>query len=186
MVAPAAKREVAAYLIRKRQLSQRRACGLAGMPTCSWRYQSRRKDDVGVRCRLKELAQERPRFGYRRLGVLLRCEGHRVSLKRVLRLYGEEGLKLRAKKRKRIASAQRVRPEAPTAVNQMWIRSGGTRFCGGYVELRAAFSWSKHRQLLQPPSLMHRSGYLSDGPTCRASVAKVGRNTRSATHDSSR
>lgn len=73
-----------------------------------------------MRGRLKELAQERPRFGYRRLGVLLRREGHQVNLKRVLRLYREEGLKLRAKKRKRIASAQRVRPEATTAVNQMW------------------------------------------------------------------
>jgi len=73
-----------------------------------------------VRGRLKELAQERPRFGYRRLGVLLRREGHPVNLKRVLRLYREEGLKLRATKRKRIASSQRVRPEATTAVNQMW------------------------------------------------------------------
>jgi putative transposase len=73
-----------------------------------------------VRGRLKELAQERPRFGYRRLGVLLRREGHGVNLKRVLRLYREEGLKLRAKKRRRIASLQRVRPEATTAINQMW------------------------------------------------------------------
>jgi putative transposase len=90
------------------------------MPTCSLRYQSRRPDDTLVRGRLKELAQERPRFGYRRLGVLLRREGHEVNLKRVLRLYREEGLKLRAKKRKRIASLQWVRPEATSAINQMW------------------------------------------------------------------
>jgi putative transposase len=137
MVAPVAKREVAAYLIRQRELSQRRACALVGMPTCSLRYQSRRQDDVVVRGRLKELAQERPRFGYRRLGVLLRREGHVVNLKRVLRLYREEGLKLRTKKRKRITSAQRVRPEAPTAVNQVWTMdfvadtlSSGRRFRG--------------------------------------------------------
>jgi len=90
------------------------------MGGCSLRYRSRRQDDMPVRERLKALAQERPRFGYRRLGVLLRREGHPVNLKRVLRLYREEGLKLRAKKRKRIASVQRVRPEATTAVNQMW------------------------------------------------------------------
>ncbi len=72
-----------------------------------------------VRGRLKELAQERPRFGYRRLGVLLRREGHLINLKRVLRLYREEDLKLRSKKRKRITCSQRVRPEATTAINQM-------------------------------------------------------------------
>lgn len=86
MVAPAAKREVAVHLVQEHQLSQRRACHLAGLPTCSLRYQSCRQDDVIVRGRLKELAQERPRFGYRRLGVLLRREGHQVNLKRVLRL----------------------------------------------------------------------------------------------------
>jgi len=120
MVTPAAKREVAVHLIQERQLSQRRACGLAAIPTCSFRYRSCRQDDMPVRGRLKELAQERPRFGYGRLGVLLSREGHQVNLKRVLGLYREEGLKLRTKKRKRIASLQRVRPEATTAVNQMW------------------------------------------------------------------
>lgn len=132
MVAPVAKREVAAHLIQKRQLSQRRACALAGIPTCSLRYQSRRHDDMKVRGRLTELAQERPRFGYRRLGVLLRREGHPVNLKRVLRLYREEGLKLRAKKRKRIASAQRVRPAATMAINQVWTMDfvADTLSCG--------------------------------------------------------
>jgi len=120
MVAPAAKREVAAHLVRVCQFSQRRAFGLAGLPTCSLRYHSRRPDDAVLRGRLKELAQERPRFGYRRLGVLLRREGHLVNLKRVLRLYREEGLKLRAKKRKRVASAQRVCPEATSSINQRW------------------------------------------------------------------
>lgn len=120
MVGPAAKREVAAHLLGAHQFSQRRACALVGMPTCSLRYRSRRPEDTLLRGRLKELAQERPRFGYRRLGVLLRREGHLVNLKRVLRLYREEGLKLRAKKRKRMASAQRVQPEATNSINQRW------------------------------------------------------------------
>lgn len=88
-----------------------------------------------MRQRLKELAQERPRFGYRRLGVLLRREGHRVNAKRVLRLYREEGLKLRPKRRKRVASVQRVQPAVPAAANQQWTMdfvhdtlSGGRRF----------------------------------------------------------
>jgi putative transposase len=120
MVTPAAQKEVVAHLLQEHPLSQRQACTLAGLPTCSWRYQSRRQDDALVRGRLKELAQEPPRFGYRRLGVLLGREGHNVNLKRVLRLYREEGLKLRAKKRKRITSSQRVRPETTTAINQIW------------------------------------------------------------------
>ncbi len=100
--------------------SQRRACHLIGLQPCSYRYRSRRQEDTSVRQRLKELAQERPRFRYRRLEVLLRREGHRVNAKRVLRLYREEGLKLRPKRRKRVASVQRVQPSVPTATNQRW------------------------------------------------------------------
>ena len=102
---------------------------MANIPTCSLRYRSRREDQVALRERLKQLAQERARFGYRRLHVLLLREGWRVNHKRVLRLYREEGLKLRPKnkKRKRVAAAQRVRPEPTTGINQVWIRPGGTR-----------------------------------------------------------
>lgn len=115
-----AKKEVALYVAHHHQLSQRRACILANIPTCSLRYQSRRSDQVALRERLKELAQARPRFGYRRLHVMLLREGWRVNHKRVLRFYREEGLKLRPKKRKRITSIQRVKPEPTTAVNEIW------------------------------------------------------------------
>ncbi len=67
--------------------------------------------------------------------MLLRREGHQVNLKRVLRLYREENLKLRARKRKRVASTLRVKPEGPVAINQMWSMdfmhdtlNGGRRF----------------------------------------------------------
>ena len=115
-----AKREAGAYLMQQHRLSQRRACALTGLPACTLRYVSRRPDDTKLRQRLRELAQERPRFGYRRLAVMLRREGMVVNLKRVLRLYRAEGLKLRPKKRKRMASVQRVRPAATTAINQVW------------------------------------------------------------------
>ncbi len=120
MVKPATKRQVAGYLQEHHRLSNRRACALVGVATCTTRYQSRRPDQTPVRTRLKELAQERPRFGYRRLGVLLRREGHKINSKRVLRLYREENLKLRTRKRKRVTSALRVKPMAPTTINQMW------------------------------------------------------------------
>lgn len=121
MVTPVARKEVALYVAHHHQLSQRRACLLANIPTCSLRYRSRREDAWALRVRLKELAQERPRFGYRRLHVMLLREGWRVNHKRVLRLYREEGLKLRPKKRKRVAAVQRVRPEPTAEVNELWV-----------------------------------------------------------------
>ena len=68
------------------ELSERRACELVGMRRSSYRY-VRREELPGLRGRLGELAQERRRFGYRRLTVLLRREGWAVNPKRVYRLY---------------------------------------------------------------------------------------------------
>ena len=85
MVTPAVKKEAAFYIAQQHQLSQRRACGLTDIPTCSLRYRSRRADVLALRERLKELAQERQRFGYRRLHVMLLREGWTVNHKRVLR-----------------------------------------------------------------------------------------------------
>jgi putative transposase len=87
-------------------LSQRRACGLIGLHRGVYRYQKRRSEDALVRSRLKQLAQEHPRWGYRFLCVLLRREGFKINHKRVLRLYREEGLKLRPKRRKKVFSVQ--------------------------------------------------------------------------------
>jgi putative transposase len=100
-------------------LSQRRACRLVNLQTCSLVYQSRR-DDTALRQRLRELAQERLRFGYVRLHVLLRREGWKVNRKRVYRLYRDEGLKLRVKKRKRMTSSLRGKPQPTTQVDQLW------------------------------------------------------------------
>lgn len=106
-------------------LSQRRACKLVGLQRCILRYRNRRGDDAAVRQRLKQLAScpegtRHPRWGYRFLGVLLRREGLKVNHKRVLRLYHEEGLKLRPKRRKKIVTVQRVKPPITTGVNQRW------------------------------------------------------------------
>ena len=84
----------------------------------SYRYQARRSDEP-LRTKLVELAREKPRFGYRRLHVLLRRSGEAVNHKRVHRVYREAGLSLRRKKRKRC-----VRVGQPlriwTAANQEW------------------------------------------------------------------
>ena len=95
MVTPAARREAAAYLLAAFAMSERQACRVVGVDRSSVRYRASKPDDGVLRERLKALAQERRRFGYRRLNVLLRREGHAVNEKRVLRLYREEKLTLR-------------------------------------------------------------------------------------------
>jgi putative transposase len=76
-------------------LSQRRACRLVGIDHSVLGYRSRRLDDAGLRRRLRELAAERRRFGYRKLGWLLRREGHAMNHKKLYRLYREERLMVR-------------------------------------------------------------------------------------------
>jgi len=98
--------------------TERRACRLLMLPVSSYRYKPRQSDDE-LRERLIALAREKPRFGYRRLHVLLEREGELVNHKRVHRIYREAGLALRRKKRKHC-----VRVSAPlgvyTAANQEW------------------------------------------------------------------
>ena len=77
------------------ELSERRACRIIGCVRMTVRYRSRRPRDTGLRERLRALARERRRFGYRRLQVLLRREGFIVNHKRLFRLYREERLMVR-------------------------------------------------------------------------------------------
>jgi putative transposase len=91
-----------------------------GIGRSSGRYQTRRSGDEELRERLKQLAGERRRFGYRRLHVMLRREGEEVNHKRVYRLYREEGLTVRKRARKRVARAERLPALALTAPNQCW------------------------------------------------------------------
>lgn len=86
----------------------------------SQRYQARPEADPGLRSRLRELAEERRRFGYERLYLLLRREGWKVNHKRVLRLYREEGLALRRRKRKRHPARMRQPLARPSAPGQHW------------------------------------------------------------------
>ncbi len=70
--------------------------------------------------RLRDLALARPRYGYRRLTILLHREGWQVNSKRVYRLYREEGLTVRVKRRRKLASHARARPPAAARVNDRW------------------------------------------------------------------
>ena len=102
------------------EMSERRACGLSGLGRSSYRYRRQRPDEAGLRKRLKDLATERRRYGYRRLSVLLRRDGQTENHKRIYRLYREEGLSVRRRKRKRIGAVERQPLTVPTGVNQRW------------------------------------------------------------------
>ena len=98
--------------------SERRACGLVMMAVSTYRYVTSRSDEP-LRTRLVQLAREKPRFGYRRLHVLLRRCGERINHKRLHRIYREAGLMIRRKKRKHCARVgQPLRMW--TAANQEW------------------------------------------------------------------
>ena len=120
MVTPAAHREAAAYLQSTYEMSQRRASRVIGCDRTSLRYQRCRPDDGPLLERLTALAQERRRFGYRRLHVLLRREGHAVNRKRVQRIYREEKLTVRRRGGRKRAMGTRRPIETPVAANQRW------------------------------------------------------------------
>jgi putative transposase len=92
-----------------------------GLGRSSMRYRSRGRDRNGhLRQRLRELAAQRQRFGYRRLLALLRREGMQVNHKRVHRIYREEGLALRRRRRKRWVRKDGQAPALPTRPNERW------------------------------------------------------------------
>jgi putative transposase len=120
-VTPAARRAAVGWLRERYAFSARRACRLVGTGRASARYRGQpAADEAALRGRLRELAAERPRFGYRRLHALLRREGVVVNHKRVERLYGEEGLAVRRRSRKRLAREGRGAAPAPTRPGERW------------------------------------------------------------------
>ncbi len=120
MVTPLARREAAAYLRSAYEMSERRAIGVINTDRSTVRYVSTKPDDALLRERLKALAQERRRFGYRRLHVLQRREGHAVNKKRLQRLYREEKLTVRRRGGRKRAMGTRRPMETPVAANQRW------------------------------------------------------------------
>lgn len=121
MVTPAARRAAVGHLREQWGLSERRACDLASHSRSSFR---RRRlvfeADEALRDRLLELAAERPRFGYRRLHILLVREGWSINRKRVYRVYRELGLAVRRKKRKRVSQANRRPRVVPIRADVQW------------------------------------------------------------------
>ena len=99
-------------------MSARRVCGLMILGESSYRYVSRRNDEP-LRKRLLEAAREKPRWGYRRLQIVLDENGEHVNHKRIYRVYREAGLMIRRRARKRLRREGSPRP-ALMAANQEW------------------------------------------------------------------
>ncbi len=103
------------------EMSERHACRLVKLARSTHRYRSHRPErDAGLRARLKELAAQRMRFGYRRLTAMLVGEGVMANHKRVYRLYREEGLAIRVRHRRRIRWVGAASSPATVKPNQRW------------------------------------------------------------------
>jgi putative transposase len=120
MVSPTARREAVGWL-QTRGTSLRRACRVIGLSRATWGYQ--RQSDPRNRVlldRLQTHASARPRFGYRRLHILIAREGIRVNHKRLYRLYRAAGLQVRRRRRKRLTRGERLPLPTPTRGGERW------------------------------------------------------------------
>lgn len=120
MVTPAARQNIVIHLKEVFQFSERRVCVIVGLCRSSCRYQAKPKNDNEIRARLRELAEQRLKFGAPRLHTMLRREGHLINHKHTERLYREEGLSLRLKRHKKRTSQLRVVMDKPERINQHW------------------------------------------------------------------
>nr|WP_255202929.1 IS3 family transposase [Vibrio natriegens] len=115
------KRKAVKVIQKDTQLSERRACLLVGIQRASMRYQPQaNREDDKLQARIKELALERRRFGYRRIHRLLRREGFDVNHKRVYRLYSELGLMVSKRRRRKSQCVEREPLLLPSVPNHTW------------------------------------------------------------------
>lgn len=84
------------------------------------RYEAKDKGDEPFRIAIRDIAQSRPRFGYRRILTLLRRQGYKIGRDRTYRIYKEEGLQVRTKRRKKTVSHRRISLPRPKRVNKIW------------------------------------------------------------------
>jgi len=124
VVSPASKREAVAHLEHKLQVSQRRACKVISQPRSTQRHASARPArDAKLTAELRRYAMEHPRRGYRMAAAHLRRQGMKINLKRVARLWRQEGLRVpqHQHKRRRLGeSANSTQRRSATRINEVW------------------------------------------------------------------
>lgn len=114
------KRRAVRDVMDRHGLSERRACQLADLRRSVFQYEKQAGGDKALRRRLRELANERRRFGYRRLHILLQREGVEVNHKKLFRLYREERLTVRKRGGRKRALGTRRPIMVPDRANQRW------------------------------------------------------------------
>ncbi len=115
----AAQRRRAVDHLKSRRVSERRACRLTGFSRSAAWYPLKGRDDAALRARLRALAERYPRYGYPTLHDMLRTEGLVQNPKRTYRIYREEGLQVRTKRRKKL-NRPRIPMVVPNQVNERW------------------------------------------------------------------
>jgi putative transposase len=120
MVRPTVRRHAVGHLRKVFECSERRACSALGVCRAMVRYETQRIVAPELVADLRQVAMERPRFGYRRLHVMLKRKGWTVNRKLVLRLVRENGWLVRRRQRKKLAAIPRVKPAEPTKATEAW------------------------------------------------------------------
>ena len=120
MVSPKIKRAIAKTVEEKHDLSQRRAFKLVSLHRSVGRYTTKKVEEEQIKEEIKAIALDRPRFGYRRIHVVLKKKGLKMNHKKLYRLYKEMGLKVRKRGARRRAVGPRLTKIRATEMNQVW------------------------------------------------------------------
>ena len=181
VVTPASERKAVAHLMNGHGMSERRACKAIGSCRMTMRYKTTRADDAILRERMKAIAHERRRFGYRRLHVMLKREGYVVNHKRLFRLYREEKLTVRRrggrKRAHRNTAPMRSRCAQRTLVAGLRVRS---------THRRPPLPHPGHRRRLHPRMPGAGGGHLAIWPAGGAGAGPVIQRARQAEDDRQR
>lgn len=119
MVTPQAKR-ACSRVVMEHGISERRACQLVGVNRSTTRYRAQKLDDSELNEKIRKIALERRRFGYRRIHMMLKREGLKINHKRIFRIYRALGLKVLKRGGRKRALGMRVITPKPIRVNQRW------------------------------------------------------------------
>lgn len=120
MVSPKIKRVVAEAVVKEHSFSQRRAFKLVSLHRSVGRYVTKKVDEAHEKAAIKAVAMERPRFGYRRIHVVLKKKGLKMNHKKLYRLYKEMGLKVKKRGSRKRAIGPRITKCKATEMNQVW------------------------------------------------------------------
>lgn len=120
MVTPAARKEAVEFACSNFPMSLRRACGLMQIQMSSYYYRHRPRPDEALRAALKEAAAKRRRWGYRMLAVLMERQGFKDNIKRIYRVYREEKLQVKIRRRRKTARWRGDKPLPATRPNERW------------------------------------------------------------------